>query len=92
MNKTLMAIALAAICAGGCTSYYKVTDPTTGKVYYTTQLQQKGSGSATLTDARTGNKVNLQNTEIAKVSKEEFEAGKFAAPAEPKKAETNPFK
>jgi hypothetical protein len=65
----------------GCTSYYKVTDPTTGKVYYTTQLDHKSSGAATLKDARTGNKVSLQNSEVQKVNKEQYESGK-AAPTE----------
>ena len=69
--------------AGGCTTYYKVTDPTTGKTYYTTELKQKGNGSASLKDGRTGNTVNLQNSEISKVSKHDYEAGRYstAAPA-----------
>ena len=82
MNKALTAVVLAALCAGGCTQYYKVHDPTTGKNYYTTELKEKGNGTATLKDARTGNKVTIQNSEIDKLTKEEFEAGKNA-PAEP---------
>jgi hypothetical protein len=78
--------------AGGCTNYYQVTDPTTGKSYYTTELKQKGNGAATLKDGRTGNTVNIQNSEINKISKEEYDSGRFAAPAEPAKTETNPFK
>lgn len=103
-SRTIAAAALALVMgAGGCApTYYKVTDPTTGKVYYTTSLQQKSSGAATLTDARTGYKVNLQNSEVAKVSKNEFDVGRYSPPpAEPtpkpaettaKPAETNPFK
>jgi len=83
MNKALTAVALVALCAAaGCTNYYKVHDPTSGKTYYTTELQHKSSGTATLKDATTGNKVTLQNSEIDKITKEEFEAGK-AAPAQP---------
>src|SRR5262245_17598006 len=74
----------AALMITGCTSYYKVTDPTSGRVYYTTQLKQRGSGAAELTDARTGNVVNLQNSEVQQINKEEFEAGKYTAPAETK--------
>ena len=91
---------------GGCTNYYKVHDPTTGRDYYTTELTHQNSGAATLKDARTGNRVNLQNSEVSKVSKEQFESGKntppptSAAPATPaasaaapvKAADSNPFK
>jgi hypothetical protein len=91
MQKLIAAVVMALLL-GGCTSYYKVTDPTTGKAYYTTELKQKGNGSATLKDGRTGNTVNIQNSEIQEVSKEEYEAGRYATPAEPEKAAPNPFK
>ena len=95
------AVCLALLCLGGCTNYYKVTDPTTGREYYTTELQRNNSGAATLKDARTGNTVNLQNSEIAKVSKEQYEAGKYTTPGAPppqpsadtaKKSDPNAFK
>lgn len=79
----------ALVLAGGCTTYYKVTDPTTGKVYYTEKLDQKGSGAVVLKDAATGGEVSLQNSEVTKVNKETYEAnfatsGKApAAPAAP---------
>jgi len=94
MKRTLAAVGLALMCAGGCTSYYKVTDPTSGRVYYTQELQQKNNGAATLKDARTGSKVNLQNTEIEKITKEQFESGKNTPPptADAARAEANPFK
>jgi len=94
-KRTWAAVGLALLWVGGCTTYYKVTDPTTGRVYYTTELEHKNSGAATLKDARTGNKVNLQNSEVEKVSKEQFESGKNTAPppAEPAaSADTNAFK
>ena len=83
---------LATLMLVGCTSYYKVTDPTTGKTYYTTELKQKRHGAASLKDARTGNTVNLQNSEIAKVSKDEYNAGRYSSTAEPEKASANPVK
>jgi hypothetical protein len=84
------AACLALMSAAGCTSYYRVTDPTTGREYYTTDLDSKKSGAAKLKDAKTGNTVNLQNSEIAKVSKEEFESGKYAAPKTAAKPEPEP--
>jgi hypothetical protein len=95
-TRTTAAVCLALLCIGGCTSYYKVTDPTTGREYYTTELQRKNSGAATLKDGRTGNIVNLQNSEIAQVSKEQYDAGRYSTPApadaDAQKAEANPFK
>ena len=77
----VLVAAAVTMWAVGCTSYYKVTDPTTGKTYYTTELKQSGNGAARLKDARTGTTVNLQNSEITHIKKEEFEAGKYSAPA-----------
>src|SRR5688572_11838892 len=82
MNKMLIALAVM-ICAAGCTSYYKVHDPTTGKDYYTTKVDEKKGGASTLTDARTGSRVTVQNSEVTKIKKEEFETGKNTAPVGP---------
>jgi len=89
-KRTLVAVGLVLLCAGGCTTYYKVTDPTTGRAYYTTELQHKNSGAATLKDARTGNKVNLQNSEVQTISKEEFESGKNTPPPPSEAASAQP--
>ena len=97
-KRTLAVVGLALLCVGGCTTYYKVTDPTTGRTYYTTELQSKNSGAATLKDARTGNTVNLQNSEVETISKEQFESGKNTPPPSPASAteapsaQANPFK
>jgi hypothetical protein len=80
-------LALAACLAGivcGCgPTYYRVTDPTTGRAYYTTELQKQKSGSVRIRDAGTGNTVTLQNSEIQKVNKEQFETGKVRATSMP---------
>jgi hypothetical protein len=91
MRTRMVAAAFAVLLvSGGCGStYYRVTDPTSGKTYYTTNLKEQKNGAATLTDARTGSKVSLQNTEVTKVSKEEYDVGRYATTAEPaKQAET----
>ena len=62
----------------GCTSYYRVTDPTTGKVYYTTELKQDGATS--FKDAVTGDSLTLQNVQVRKISEEQFNAEKNAPP------------
>ena len=69
------------VVSGGCTTYYKVTDPTTNRVYYTTELRHNDkSGTAILKDARTGNKVTIQNSEVEKITKQQFETGKATPP------------
>jgi len=70
----LSLVAVAAL--GGCTNYYKVTDPTTGRVYYTTELQQRDSGAVTLRDSRTGGEVSLQNSDVQKINKDLYESSK----------------
>lgn len=86
-------LSVALLFVGGCaTDYYKVHDPTTGKDYYTTELKRSENGSATLKDGRTGHTVSVQNSEIAKVTKEQYDAGRFAEPTPPPaKAEPSPF-
>ena len=82
MRTYATAICLGLLCtAMGCTSYYKVTDPTSGKVYYTSDMKEKQGGAITLKDARTGNEITLQTHEVDKINKEEFESGKAQPPA-----------
>jgi hypothetical protein len=94
-SKTIVATAAcaAAMWVGGCgPTYYKVTDPTTGREYYTTELKKHEHGSATIKDARTGAEVSLQNTEIKQVTKEEYDVARYSKPVEPVKKEETPFK
>lgn len=73
----LKILTIGLVCAlvmliTGCGSYYKVTDPNSSKVYYTTKIDKERSGSIEFEDANSGSKVTLQNSEITEVSKEEF--------------------
>jgi hypothetical protein len=79
-GKALLVAGILLGCAVGCTTYYRVTDPTTNKTYYTTELKQEGSATQ-IKDARTGDSVTLQNVDVRKISKEDYEAGKSAASA-----------
>ncbi len=62
---------VAAGCGG---SYYQVKDPVSGSIYYTQKIKQKKGGNIIFEDAKTGSTVNLQNSEVKKVSKGEFKA------------------
>jgi hypothetical protein len=79
LRNTLLGLTL--LSAGGCASYYQVTDTTTGKVYYSTssQMDQTDSGATTFVEATTGDHVTLQNTQIAKITKEQFDAATVSA-------------
>ena len=55
----------------GCASYYKVTDPTTGKEYYTETLERKGGG-VIFTDGNTNKTVTLPSSEVLEISKDTF--------------------
>ena len=52
-----------------------VTDPTTGKAYYTTKVGDAGSGAIKINDEKTGSVVTLQSSEVKEISKDEYEAG-----------------
>ncbi len=69
------------ITAAGCTSYYRVTDPASGKSYYTTDVKETGrSGAVKVKDAKTGSTVTLQSSEVKEISEEEYNAGLAAQP------------
>jgi len=59
----------------GCTTYYRVTDPASGKEYYTTNVKDKGrSGAVKITDDKTGSSVTLQSSEVREISEDEYKA------------------
>jgi len=71
--KKLCLVILGWLFLVGC-GYWMVTDPTTQKVYYTETLTESRSGGLRFIDAKTGNEVTLQNTEVKEITKEEFKA------------------
>ena len=73
-KKTLAAAVVMGVLASACTTYYQVTDPTTGKEYYTTKIDQMRSGSKEFVDANTGSTVTIQNAEVKEINKEAFRA------------------
>lgn len=79
-------LVVISFLAVGCTSYYIVKDPSSGKAFYTTDLDQTRGGAVVLRDEKTGATVTLQNSEVKEVSKDEYKAAlKAGSPAEPAK-------
>ncbi len=77
----LALIGLLLFALPGCTQYYRVTEPKSGKVYYTNSWdagRYSWTGTARFKDMATGKEVTLQDTEIEKVTKEEAE--RYARP------------
>src|SRR5687768_17977953 len=69
----------------GCTDHYRVTDPMSGKSYYTTKVDNAGRGGAVkIKDEKSGSIVTLQSSEVKTISEEEYEAAMVAnAPVQP---------
>ena len=51
-----------------------VTDPSTNNIYYTQEVDNLSSGAVKFTNAQTGNTVSIQNSEVKKITEEEFKA------------------
>jgi hypothetical protein len=66
---------LILIGLAGCTTYYRVTDQTSRRVYYTKDVDRTESGAVRFYDARSGSEVTLQSSEIVKVSRDAYEDG-----------------
>ena len=94
MKTTYMALGIlcgmAGLLAGCGGNYYKVNDPASNRLYYTTEIDRSKAGAITFKDKKSGSKVTLQSSEVKGISEEEFEAGiKAPAPA-PAKATPAP--
>ena len=87
-NGLLVVILCVCFVVVGCASYYKVTDPTSGKIYYTKYIAYARSGALKLKDARTESLVIIQNSEVKKISKEDYKAGLSAPASNPAPAAT----
>ena len=75
----------ATIALSGCTTYYKVSDPGTGRAYYTTKIKEhRSSGGISFEDMGTGAQVTMQNSVVQKVSSDQAKKGAAAAPEEDK--------
>lgn len=72
VKRTALALLVLALCLG-CSRRYRVSDPRTGQVYYTRDVDRRDSGSVEFTDAKTRAKVTLQTSVVERISKEDYE-------------------
>ncbi len=77
MNRLALVATLTMISSTalvGCAKHHRVTDPSTGSVYYTKKVHHR-DGAVRFKDATTGKEVNLQNAEVERISKREYRHG-----------------
>jgi hypothetical protein len=67
-STALLAIVLVT---AGCTTYYRVTDPSSGKIFYTTDVKRSGS-AVMFKDAKSGSDVTLQASEVKEITSDDF--------------------
>jgi hypothetical protein len=67
-----LVVVLLAFALAACAHYYKVTDPASGKVYYTEKVKRDGS-AVQFKDSQTGSETTLQSSEVAEVSKQTYQ-------------------
>ena len=70
--KRLFPALLAAFLLTACSSYYRVTDTNTNRVFYTNSISHKKSGAIHFKDANTEESVTLMEHSVKKISKEDF--------------------
>ena len=72
-NRFAMAVLLliAAACEA---TYYKLTDPATGREYYAVDYTNKGD-MVEFKDAKTGARTTVQNARILGINEQTFNAG-----------------
>jgi hypothetical protein len=68
---TLMAVAVLALVVGGCTTYYRIKDTTSGRTYYTEEFKRR-NGTVVFKDTKSGAEVTLPSSEIAEVPEDEY--------------------
>ena len=68
----ILVVVLLTFTLAACAHYYKVTDPASGKVYYTEKVKRDGS-AVQFKDSQTGSETTLQSSEVAEVSKQTYQ-------------------
>ena len=74
-------VAMVCLVVGCSSHYYRVTDPSSGKNYFTKKVDEAGrAGAVKFKDERTGGNVTLQSSEVKEISEGEYDASLVAKP------------
>ena len=79
MPKRLAAVSLLLIAVACEATYYKLTDPATGREYFAVDYTNKGD-VVEFKDAKTGARTTVQNARVLEINEQTFNDG-VAAPA-----------
>ena len=72
-TRSIAAALTLTLLATACSStYYEIKDPTTGNVYYATEVKSSKGGNVQFQDAASGAGIRLQNSEIRTIDKDTF--------------------
>ena len=73
--KLAMALLFGFVLATGCTAYFfKVTDTSSGRVYYTTDVAHEPN-NVRFKDAKTGQEVVIPNARVESIPQNVYQAG-----------------
>ncbi len=76
MRTVVRAVLLGALVAAtGCATHYRVTDPGSGKAYYTDDISNLKGGGVRFQDAATGANVVLQSSVVREIDSAEYDKG-----------------
>ena len=68
-------VMVLAVLVAGCASYYKVTDPSSGRTFYTEKIDRpKGQTTIMFKDAKTGAEITLPSSEVLEIPSDEYKA------------------
>ena len=65
-------VCLSLLSLIGCATHYAITEPISGKNYYTDDIDKEEDGSIKFKDAKSGKEVILNSSEIKSISTEDF--------------------
>jgi uncharacterized lipoprotein YmbA len=76
MKKMHLLLPALLLLLTGCASHYLVRDPASGNTYYTRDIDRAGdAGSVKFTDAATGSRITIQQSEVQSISEDQYESG-----------------
>lgn len=75
MKIRILALALLVVSLGvaGCSTYFRVTDTSNGKVYYTKDYAREPN-NVRFKDANTGKEMTVPTADVRSISSEEYDA------------------
>ena len=79
MTKRFAVVSLLLMAAACEATYYRLTDPATGREYYAVDYTNKGD-MIEFKDAKTGARTTVQNARVLEINEQTFNDG-VAAPA-----------